>query len=288
MPLEHFYQALVAYSAGDLAQAAAWAHKAVELAPDTTVFVQAAAYLDRVLEHGKSGVYIDGEAFGAFIRGGGNVDLYTAASEALHNIYGEYETLSLLDIGVGDGLALLPALTENITRLDLIEPSEAMLGRTTAQLTDWQVPHHAFQGTIQDFIRTETGTWDMIQATWSLQSVPPAERPAIFAWARAHGERLLVAEFDVPNFPNVTDPHRVQHIVGRYAEGLAEYEGDQVAQGFLMPVMFGYFDQSAARTNWEGPIQEWADALHTAGFDHVTRQKLYDYWWAPAYLLDAR
>jgi hypothetical protein len=241
-----------------------------------------------MLEHGKSGVYVDGAAFGAFIRGGGNVDLYTATSETLQSIYTEYETLSLLDIGVGDGLALLPALTESITRLDLVEPSEAMLARTTDQLDDWQMSYHAYQGTIQEFMRIATRDWDIIQATWSLQSVPPEDRAAVFAWMRAHGARVLLAEFDVPVFADLYEPPRVRHIVARYWEGLAEYEGDQVAQGFLMPVLFGYFDRSAARTNWEGPIQGWADDLRAAGFSDVQPRKLYDYWWAEAYLLDAR
>jgi hypothetical protein len=85
-------------------------------------------------------------------------------------------------------------------------------------------------------------------------------------------------------------PDRVQYVIERYERGLAEYDGDGgvVAQGFLMPVMFGYFDRTAARTNWEGPIQGWENALHTAGFQTVRRHKLFAYFWADAYLLDAR
>ncbi|MCC6798759.1 MAG: class I SAM-dependent methyltransferase [Anaerolineae bacterium] len=288
--LDHFYLALLAYGEDDFVQAAASARAAARLEPSSSLFEQAAHYLERVRAQGKAAVYVDGEAFAAFIRGGGNVELYARASQALHDVYEEYESLTLLDIGVGDGLALLPALTQNITRLDLIEPSEAMLAHTTRQLDVWQVPYRAHQMTIQQFMKGDSATWDVIQATWSLQSAPPADRPGVFAWLRAHGRRALIAEFDVPEFDALYEPGRVQQFASRYHDGLAEYAGDGglVAQGFLMPVLFGYFDRSAARTNYEGPIDAWADGLRAAGFDQIEARPIYPYWWADAYLIDAR
>jgi hypothetical protein len=86
-------------------------------------------------------------------------------------------------------------------------------------------------------------------------------------------------------------PDTVRHVLARYREGLSEYTGadfDTVAQGFLMPVLFGYVDRGAARTNFEGPIAGWEALLHEAGFAHVQRLLLYRYWWAPAWLLVAR
>ncbi len=85
-------------------------------------------------------------------------------------------------------------------------------------------------------------------------------------------------------------PDRVRYVLSHYENGLAEYDGDGglVAQGFLMPVMFGYFDRSAARTNWEGPIQEWVAGLRAAGFEQVTLEKLYSYFWADSYLIVAQ
>lgn len=286
--LDHLYGALVAFAEDAFDTAAELAHTAARLDPASRAYAQAATYLDRVVAQGKAGVYVDGEAFAAFIRGGGNIGLYDAASAALHAVYQRYDTLTLLDVGVGDGLALLPALTSNITQLDVLEPSEAMLHRTAAELRRLHVPHRAHEATIQRFMTFDLGPWDVIQATWSLQSVPPDERPAVFAWMRAHGQRVLIAEFDVPAFEAVYSPDRVRYIVSHYEKGLAEYDGDGglVAQGFLMPVMFGYFDRSAARTNWEGPIQEWADGLRAAGFADVTARPLYDYFWATAYLVE--
>jgi hypothetical protein len=289
--LDCFYLALLAFSENDLTRAVTLTLQAARYQPANPVFAEAAVYLDRVVEQGKAGVYLDGEAFAVFIRGGGNVGLYAATSDALRRVYAEYQTLRLFDIGVGDGLALLPALTDPITRLDLIEPSAAMLAKTTAALEARGIPYHATNITLQNSIAAETPQkWDIIQATWSLQSVPPADRPAAFRWMQAHTDRLLIAEFDVPDFPLMFAPQRVRYIIERYERGLTEYAGDggRVAQGFLMPVMFGYFDHTAARTNWEGPIAGWVADLRAAGFDTVHTHKLFAYFWADAYLIEAR
>jgi len=289
--LPAFYLALLAWAEDDIERAVERAREAVRRAPDDVVYNAARHYLSRVAAEGKSGVYVDGEAFAAFIRAGGNVGLYEAVNAALRRVYQEYETLTLLDVGVGDGLALLPALTRNIERVTLVEPSEAMLRRTTAALSEWNVPYEADALPIQEFMRLSGSKhWDVIQATWSLQSLPPIERPAVLRWMREHGDRVLVAEFDVPSFEEQLMPARVEYVVERYREGLAEYaeDGGFVAQGFLMPVMFGYFDRSAARTNYEGPIQDWDAALREAGFTEVSLEALFPYWWAEAYLIDAR
>ena len=105
---------------------------------------------------------------------------------------------------------------------------------------------------------------------------------------RERCQRALIAEFDAPQFPDMFAPDRARYIVAHYEKGLAEYDGDFVAQGFLMPVMFGYFDPTASRANWEGPIQAWMDDLRAAGFAQVQARKLSAYFWADAYLIDAR
>jgi hypothetical protein len=289
--MRSFGQALSAFAAGDHAAAVAAAERAATADPSSLLAREAVGYLERVVREGKATVYVSGEAFGAFIREGGNVPLYKAVSAALREVYAEHSGASLLDIGVGDGLALLPALTPHIHRVDLVEPSAAMLVGVSEALETKQIPYHAFNGTIQDFARQhESRSWDLAQATFSLQSLPPAERPAVLAWLRAHAGRLLVAEFDPPALGEGVDPARIAHFAERYEVGLAEYahDGGLVAQGFLMPVFFGYFDPSAARTNYEQPIAAWEGDLRAAGFGSVTRRELYGYWWAPAYLLDAR
>lgn len=291
-PLDAFYLALIAFNADQFETAARFARIAAERDSAHHVFAQASIYLDRVIQHGKAGVYVDGEAFAAFIRGGGNVHLYAAVSDTLRVVYATYSSLTVLDIGVGDGLALLPALTETVAHVTLVEPSETMLARTTDALRRQGVGFTAINTTIQQFMAQAAADvrWSVIQATWSLQSIPPEERPAIFAWLHAHSDRVLIAEFDVPAFDALLAPPRVQYIVERYARGLAEYENDGgvVAQGFLMPVLFGYFDASAARTNWEGPIQDWVAQLQEAGFTQVETRKLYSYFWADSYVIDAQ
>jgi hypothetical protein len=285
-----FAQALRAFSADDFAGAAALAGQAAAASPSSLLYRAATTYLGRVLADGKAGVYISGEAFAAFIRDGGNVPLYANASAALRAIYGEYSRLSLLEVGVGDGMALLPALAPQITQLDLVEPSAAMLARTRAALDARGLAYADFNGTLQEFAAQPHGLWDVAQATFSLQSLDPDDRRAMLGWLRSHCGRLLIVEFDVPDLGAIDDERRMAHFAERYEQGLAEYSGDGglVAQGFLMPVFFGYFDRSAARANYEQPIAAWEADLQAASFRTIRRQPIYTYWWAPAHLLDAR
>jgi hypothetical protein len=270
---QEFRAALAAFAADDLPGAAAAAGRAATADPQSLLAREGAAYLAR-----------------AFIRGGGNVPLYQAVSAALRKAYAEGDQIDLLDVGVGDGLALLPALTHHVRRVDLVEPSAAMLVRVAEALEARGVIYHAYPSTIQAFAATHTGHWALAQATFSLQSLPPAARTTALAWLRQHADRLLVVEFDPPDLGEGLAPGRAQHFAERYEIGLAEYAhtGELVAQGFLMPVFFGYFDPTVARTNYEQPIAAWADDLRAAGFGAVTSRHLYDYWWAPCYVLDAR
>ena len=305
--IETFTQALRDWNAGKLVEATRLTEDASEREPESLVYREAGVYLQRVLRDGKQGVYVSPEGFSAFIRGGGNVGLYANTSGMLRTAYEEYASLSVLDIGVGDGLALLPALTPNIHQLDLVEPSAAMLPNTRAQLDAVPMQHRAFNGTFQDFMDQKPFgdiEWDVIQATFSLQSVPPEQRPQLMGWLSEHGQRVLIAEFDPPILQDPFAADWVKYVVDHYEKGLAEYarkpsvdspdsieldilRENLVAQGFLMPVMFGYFDTGAARTNWEVPIVEWVELLKDAGFSKVETKLLYPYWWASAYLIDA-
>lgn len=286
---ELFYLAVLAFGENALADAARFAAAAAAREPDGLLYAAAATYLARLERAGKSSVYLSPEGFGAFVRAGGNVPLYAATSAALRNVYARTGAQRLLDIGVGDGLALLPALTDGITELDLIEPSAAMLASTCQQLDERGRQHRAFNGTLQEFAAQSTGRWDIAEATFSLQSLMPEERAPMLAWLRARCRRLLIAEFDAPEFAEQFAPARVRYVAEHFERGLGEYPENRelVAQGFLMPVMFGYFDRTAARTNYEQPIAAWAGQLRAAGFAQVTTTELYPYWWAPAYLIEA-
>lgn len=292
-PDSTFYLALLAFSDERYAEAALFAARAAQAAPGDLLFQAAAAYLARVAREGKQNVYVSAEGFGAFIRGGGNVPLYRETSAALAGHYPE-APFDLLDIGVGDGLALLPALTPAVRRVTLVEPAAPLLDRSAAALAARGLPFDAFAGRLQELAAEPAMAprrWAIAQATFSLHSIPPAERPALLGWLRAHGDTLLLAEFDAPPMDQPLAPDIVRHVLERYHEGLAEYVGadfDTVVQGFLMPVLFGYVDRGVTRTTFEQPIAAWEALLREAGFARVERRLIYRYWWAPAWLLAAR
>jgi SAM-dependent methyltransferase len=231
-------------------------------------------------------VYDAPAAFTAFVRGGGNVGLYERLSEKLAAGYDKTKPDSLLDIGCGDGLALVPALesaAHRPARIDVVEPSQALLDAAKHQLADV----HAHNQTAQEFFPQDRH-WDRAQATFSLQSVPLADRPGVLKSLRRHADILTIAEFDVPVFTEGT-PEHLQSLVSRYERGIAEYGGDArlVAQGFLLPVLLGQVDAEVERTNWEQPAAKWVEQLTEAGFTDVDVEPLADYWWAPAVLITA-
>jgi SAM-dependent methyltransferase len=237
-------------------------------------------------------VYDQPGAFTAFVRGGGNVNLYERLSEQLAAGYDEARPESLLDIGCGDGLALIPALESAghvPSRIDVVEPSAALLNAATKRLADIETEVHAWQQPAQEFF-AQLGErhWDRAQATFSLQSVPLDDRMTVLKALRAHTDVLTIAEFDVPVQVEGT-PEQVQSLVSRYERGIAEYGEDAqlVARGFLLPVLLGQVDPDVARTNWEQPAASWVDQLTFAGFTEIDVEPLADYWWAPAVLITA-
>ncbi|GAK52591.1 hypothetical protein U14_03843 [Candidatus Moduliflexus flocculans] len=284
-----FSRALAAFRDNDFEQALILAQQAHEQQPELLVFAEAVTYLTRLNESGKQDVYLNDEGFRAFIRGGGNVPLYRAVSAALQEVYRSYDTLNLLDVGTGDGRALLPALTDNIRHLTVLEPSESLLRQLRRQLDEHGVSHEAHCAPFQYFTQMQAGSWDVIEATFSLQSIPPQERASALTWGRQHGKRVLLVEFDAPDLTNIMAIETIRYIVERYEQGVAEYAEDRalVAQGFLMPMMFGYFDCSQHRTNYEQPVAQWIQEFQAAGFTTVDAALIYPYWWAAAYIIDA-
>jgi hypothetical protein len=287
---EACYLAVLAFGHLDFERAAWHMQRAVQLEPDHLVYSPALRYLQRVAHEGKQQVYTSPEAFTAFIRGGGNIPLYQAVSAALQQVYLRYERMRLLDIGVGDGLALVPALTGSVADVTLVEPSAALLAETQARLDERGVRYQAYAEPLQAFVGHARGDWDVTQATFSLQSIPHDQRSALLLWLREHSRRLLIVEFDVPPFAQVYAPAYVHSVIQRFTAGLAEYDEDRelVAQGFMIPIMFGFFDQTAERINFEQPLAAWKAQLQAAGFEQLETRVLYGYWWAPAFLLDAR
>jgi hypothetical protein len=160
-----------------------------------------------------------------------------------------------------------------------------------------QVEVRGFNGTIQSFMAEAppTARWDLCQSTWSLQNLSPTERVPLFRWLRERCATLLMAEFDVQTemYP-LLSPERIRLIHDKYVAGIAEYTGkmdpvleERVKQGFLMPVLFGYFRSGAGRSTCEQTMGEWTAEIAAGGFRDVQRKLIYPYWWANAYLLIA-
>ena len=254
---------------------------------------------------GTGSVYDAPAAFEAFIRGGGNVPLYAAVSAALAGLYDASRPARLLDVGCGDGTALLPALRATRHQpadLDLLEPSAPLLDAVvralraegvagvpgvTSQLRVWSRTAQAFVADLADADPEES--WSLVQSTFALHAVPTAERTGVLAALRPRTGVLALVEFDVPDV-EVGSPEHLRFLARTYEQGLAEYDADRdlVAQGFLMPVLTGQLRPGAVRATYEQPASRWVEQVRDAGFTDVTTRVLDDYWSSPAFLLTAR
>lgn len=287
------YVALLAYAGGDLAVAREHAARASELAPRSVLSQEIGRYLAQGQQD--ASLYAGGEAFAAFIRGGGNRLLYERVAEALRDRYRRHGSIRLLDIGVGDGLALLSALDERAVQgglmghVDLVEPSAPMMARVTAELARRGVPHTAHNTTLNLFAESAEARWDVAQATFSLQCVEPALRAQGLVWLRRHCDELLIAEFNASMFADEHGPARAAFLLERYEHGIVEYTDDRtlVAQGFLVPILMSLFTGDANR-NFEQPVGAWVAECRQAGFSDVRAERLCSYWWSDAYLVSAR
>ena len=256
--------------------------------------------------HGEhAGVYEAGvDAFELFIRTGGNVGLYKAIGAALAHSWTDCSNWSLLDIGTGSGLGLIPALEQTPAdqrpdSMDLLEPSEAMLEPTLASLRalgGGVASARRHIATLQQFIRREEpplAAWTVCQSTFALHNLPPPDRREALRWLSRRCGRLMVAEFDVPaamcreSCADILAPSRVALALQSFSNGVAEYMDDNgtlVIDGFLIPILIGYFSSTPSST-YEQPIDAWVADLEEAGFTSVRKLRLFPYWSADAYLL---
>lgn len=236
-------------------------------------------------------VYEDPVGFQAFIDGGGNVALYRALAARLAAHYREVGADSVLDLGCGDGRALLAAAAQSAPpapAFALVEPSPALLATAVAAARKAGLTVTAHPGTAQDFLdHRPPRRWPLAEATFSLHAIPPAERTRVLIGLRAVADAIMVVEFDVPSFDDGSLSH-LTYLAQRYERGVAEYDGGPASQGFLMPVLVGQVQPGRVRNTWEQPATAWADQLDAAGWTDTVVEPLADYWWAPAVAITAR
>ena len=124
--------------------------------------------------------------------------------------------------------------------------------------------------------------------TFSAHTFLPQERPELLTWCAQHSRHFVLVEFDVPLFADMLTPEVIGYYAAKYERGLAEYrDAEIVMQGFLMPVFFGNFALNSERVTFEQPADAWQTDLQQAGLTNVQRRPVYDYWWAPAFMLTA-
>src|SRR5262249_15586262 len=104
--------------------------------------------------------YEDPAAFQAFISGGGNVALYRATSTTLAAEYAAGSIATVLDVGCGDGRAVVPAAASRgpgAPELDLVEPSAALLGAAEEHARAAGLRFTSHHSTLQDWLRHAGG-----------------------------------------------------------------------------------------------------------------------------------
>ncbi|PPT93003.1 hypothetical protein XaraCFBP7407_19100 [Xanthomonas arboricola pv. arracaciae] len=241
------------------------------------------------LAHGDfRNAYDEPRAFEVFVRGGGNLALYDAVRAELAKLYDSLRPSTLLDIGAGDGMALVPAIEASghvPDQIDVVEPNEVFLGKLTASLR----PVRGYRMTMENFLEgvDAEDRWDLAQSTFALQSIETEAREQALRTLAGHVDRLVIVEFDVPDLTPNSDAY-YQSLAHRYERAASEYGENAalVAGGFLAPMLLGQL-RSIAPSNYEQPADAWAAELEKSGYRVLSRANLHDYSWANAFSLTA-
>ncbi|WP_165491916.1 class I SAM-dependent methyltransferase [Egibacter rhizosphaerae] len=278
--------ALLAVADGDLPAAIRTTRAAADRCPRSALAPALLAYLQRAASHG---VYDEPSAFEGFIDGGSNPHLYDRAIAAVAAHHREVRPSSVLDIGCGDGRVTAAVAVPETRRVDLVEPSPPLLEHARERLAHVEAPATAHEQHVETFLQGDgrQRRWDLAQATFALHTLDPATRATVLAALAERVGRLLIVEFDVPDFEDGSVEHAA-YAAARFESGVAEYrDHPEVVDGFLMPVLVGQFDPERTRHTHEQAAVEWEAQLRANGFRHLTVTRLTEFWWAPAVLLTA-
>ena len=289
--LDNCYRAILSYREGFLEAARNYLGLALESNPRSLVASELDKYLAQKKSSGRDAIYVTPNGFNRFIRGGGNIELYENLIQLLRRLNAQNNGLKLLDIGAGDGRALLPSLTANVDSVDIIEPSKQMLSGLCAALDERQINYRSFNDPLQEFVREERERWDIIQATYSIHTIPIEERKTMLEWICRHGKTFVFTEFDIPEFASPCKPDSFRYYFEKYETGISEYEEgeerDVVAQEFLIPVLLGNLHKDDNRVTFEQTMDYWKSDLKSVGFQNIELTLISSYWWADSYFVKA-
>ncbi len=242
--------------------------------------------LEALRSHGDD-VYASPDGFRTFIDNASNVALYDTTIAHLRRRHSELMPATVVDIGCGDGRVTHACLPLTVSSVHLVEPSEALLG-SALERSDWRVAPTPHATDLAGFVAS-LGPGDhfsVVQSTFALHTIAPDERNRALASLRARIDRLIIVDFDVPAFGDRSREH-AEYVIDRYRIGCAEYaEFPAAISGFLMPVLLGQFEAGATRHTFEQPVDRWIDDLTSVGFVPKV-EVIHDYWWGPAFCLEA-
>mgnify|MGYP001824936330 CR=1 FL=1 len=281
--------ALLAVSASAREEALAIAQATTRSNPDSALARLLADYLSSA---GRDGVYDEPTAFEDFIDHGGNPSLYAAVVAALRDEYdaidarGSGRSIGVLDIGCGDG-RVTAATVPPRAALHLLEPAPRLLESAKHAVADRDGDVTTSPMTLTEMLSTHSGKWDVAQATFAMSAIAPADRRDALRELSRRVERLMIVEFDIPDFEDRSPAHAA-YAAERYERGVTEYDDwPNVQSGFLMPVLVGQFDPDRPRHTCEQSADAWLDDLRATGWV-ASVTSIAPYWWADAVLLDAR
>ena len=276
--------ALLAIGNADIDAARQLIARAVEADP-TAMLPRALA--NALADDSKVDVYAEPSGFEDFINNGGNPALYTATVDALRAIHAQQRPGVFLDVGCGDGRVTFAVHDQN-RLVELVEPSPALLDTAVSRFLQAGIDVTSWNMTAQEALSSTEHSWDLVQSTFAMHALAPNERKHVLHALAQRTTRLLIVEFDVPDFVDRSIEHAM-YAAATFENGLLEYtDHPQVHTDFLLPVLVNQFDPAKRRHTHEQSAAAWKRDLVDAGWGTVDVQPLADYWWAPAVLFDAQ
>jgi trans-aconitate methyltransferase len=243
-----------------------------------------AAHLRRRSAHD---VYASPDGFREFIDHGSNPALYDATIEALRAVHDRVSPSTVVDVGAGDGRVTSAVVDRAVREIHLIEPSADLIGQAVDR-AGWPTPPVPHRTTLAGWVGSVAPDLrvDLVQSTFALHTIAPDERPRLLDALRRHSSVVAMVDFDVPDFEDRSAEH-ARYAADRYRRALDEYRGHPLAvEGFLMPVLVSQFDPGAERVTFEQSADRWRRAFVDVGL-RVTTRRVFDHWWAPAFVLEA-